>query len=233
VPDLKDEDISHSVKLLDKFIAGQVIPGERIQILTTSNISTDAVAPIVYKEVGHNNVSLYSTSLGVIEPNARGELYQVLNEVRGVLAGMSAIIATILFLVLDHTAVMAVVRRKRLTVKPEVSGWRRVVTRFTIVFTSAERQYGMVIGAVLLTAMFVLARGGIPYLPWIGVPVLGAILGLIVSGYAEKISPVSAEEVMAGESLGLSFDEIMREIVIPSGRPGLLQKLNGRKVKFK
>ncbi len=233
VPNLKDEEITHSVKLLDKFIAGQVIPGERIQILTTSNISVDAVAPVVYNQVGNNNVSLYSTALGVIEPNARGELYQVLNEVKAILAGMTAIIMTILFLVFDHTAVMTVIRRKRLAGTVKVSGWRGMVRRSAAGFTAPERQYGMVIGAVMLTAMFILAKGGIPYMPWIAVPILGAVLGFVVANYTEKISPISSEEVMAGEALGLSFDEIMREIVIPSGRPGLLQKLNQRKVKFK
>ncbi|MEN6412082.1 MAG: hypothetical protein ABFC84_04855 [Veillonellales bacterium] len=233
-PNLKDEDISNSINLMDQFIAGQVIPGQRIQILTTSNISTDAVAPIVYNQVGHNQVSLYSTALGVIEPNPRGELYQVLNEVRAILAGMTAIIATILFLALDHTAIMTIIRRKRLVNrKAGARGWRGVIGRIAAFFTAPERQYGMMMGAVLLTAMFIIARGGIPYLPWIGVPVVGGLLGLIVAGYAEKISPLSAEEVMAGESLGLSFDEIMREIVIPAARPGLLQKLNSRKVKFK
>lgn len=233
VPNLKDEEISHSLKLLDKFIAGQVIPGERIQILTTSNISVDAVTPVVYNQVGNNNVSLYSTALGVIEPNPRGELYHVLNEVKAVLAGMTAIIATILFLVFDHTAVMTVIRRRRLASTVKVTGWRGIALRCAATFTAPERQYGMATGAVMLTAMFILAKGGIPYLPWIGVPVLGAGLGLLVANYTEKISPISSEEVMAGEALGLSFDEIMREIVIPSGRPGLLQKLNQRKVKFK
>jgi len=65
------------------------------------------------------------------------------------------------------------------------------------------------------------------------VPVVGAVLGLLVACYTEKISPIAAEEVMAGEALGLSVDEVMREIVIPSGRPGLMQKLNQRKVQFK
>lgn len=232
-PNLKDEDISHSVKLLDKFIAGQVIPGQRIQILTTANIGVDAVTPIVHKAVGHSNVSLYSSALGVIEPNPRGEVMMIMQQVKAVLAGMAAIIATILFLVLDHTAIMTAIRRKRLATKVEVTGWRRVVRRFTLTFTAPERRYGMAVGAVLLTAMFVLSGGGIPYLPWIGVPVLGALLGLIVANNAEKISPISAEEVMAGEALGLSFDEIMREIVIPSGRPGLMQKLNRRQLKFK
>lgn len=233
VPNLKDEDISHSVALLDKFIAGQVIPSERIQILTTSNVSTDAIAPVVYSQVGHKNVSLYSTELGVIEPNARGEMYSVLNEVRAILSGMTAIIVTILLLALDHTAIMTVIRRSSTLKKQKTKGWRGMLTRMIRVFTATERVYGMVVGAVLLTSMFILGRGGIPYVPWIAVPFIGAVLGLLVACYTEKISPISTDEMMAGQSLGLSIDEIMREIVIPNGRPGLLQKLNQRKMKFK
>ncbi len=233
VPNLKDEEINRSVNLLDKFIAGQVIPSERIQILTTSNISTDAVAPVVYSQVGHQNVSLYSTDLGIIEPNARGELYSVLNEVRAVLSGLTAIVLTIVFLALDHTAIMTVMRRNKVSRKKQTKGWRRLLTNLVAAFTDVERVYGMVVGAILLTAMFVLGRGGIPYLPWIAVPFVGALIGLVIACYTEKISPMSSDEMMAGQSLGLSIDEIMREIVIPSGRPGLLQKLNQRKMKFK
>ncbi|WP_371372181.1 hypothetical protein [Sporomusa aerivorans] len=233
VPNLKDEEINHSINVLDKFIAGQVIPGARIQILTTSSIDISAVAPVVQKQAGHNNMSLYSTALGVIEPDPRGELYQVLTEVKSILAGMTAIIVTILLLGLDHTAVMTVIRRQRLSGKVAVTGWRRVMDRLTVSFRAPERLYGMGVGAVMLTAMFLLSHGGIPYLPWVGVPLIGAVFGLLVACYTEKISPIAAEEVMAGEALGLSVDEIMREIVIPSGRPGLMQKLNQRKVKFK
>jgi len=136
-------------------------------------------------------------------------------------------------LALDHTAIMTVMRRKRVTGKVQAHGWRSKAKGFGQAFTAPERLYGMSVGAVLLTAMFVLARGGIPYLPWVCVPLVGAVLGLIVACYTEKISPISGEEIMAGQSLGLSMDGIMREIVIPSGRPGLLQKLNQRKVKFK
>lgn len=232
-PNLKDEDISKSVQLLDKFIAGQVIPGERIQILTDGNITTDAVAPIVYREAGHNNVTLYSTALGVIEPNPRGELYRVLSEVKSILAGITAMVITVAFLLFDHTAIMSAIRRKNLTGKVKAKGWRAVPAKILVAFMAPERRYGMIIGSILLTAMFILAGGGIPYLPWIGVPILGALLGLVAAGYCEKISPIAAEEVMAGEALGMSFDEIMREIVVPAARPGLLQKLNIRKVKFR
>ncbi|MGI6092286.1 MAG: hypothetical protein ACOYD5_04710, partial [Negativicutes bacterium] len=155
------------------------------------------------------------------------------NEVQAVLAGLAAIIATLLFLALDHTAIMTVIRRRRLANRVKVTGWRGLLARITITFTAPERQYGMVIGAVMLTAIFAISGGGIPYLPWLAVPLLGALIGLIVANYTEKISPISTDEVTAGEALGLSFDEVMREIVVPSARPGLLQKLNRRKLKFR
>lgn len=233
VPNLKDEEINHSIKLLDKFIAGQVIPGARIQILTTSGIDVNAVAPLVHVQTGHNNASLYSTALGVIQPDPRAEVYQILIEVKSILAGIMAIIVTILLLGLDHTAIMTVMRRKRLSGKGRENGWWRAFQRLKNTFTAPERCYGMGVGAVMLSAMFALAGGGIPYLPWLGVPVIGAMLGFFVACYSEKINPVAEEEVMAGEALGLSTDEIMREIVIPGGRPGLMQKLNRRKLKFK
>jgi hypothetical protein len=232
-PNLRDEDISHSISLLDQFIAGQVIPGERIQILTANTVSLDAAAPVVHNQVGHTNVALYSTALGVIEPNTRNEVMQLLAQVKMILGGIMAIAITILFLALDHTAVMSSIRRKRLAGKVKKRGWRGVISRFAATFTAPERQYGMFVGAVLLTSIFMITGGGIPYLPWIGVPFVGALLGLIIAAYADKISPIAIEEVTAGEALGLSFDEIMREIVVPSGRPGLMQKLNHRKLKFK
>jgi prefoldin subunit 5 len=234
VPNLRDDEISSSIKLLDQFIAGQVIPSQRIQILTYSNVTTEFVAPVIYRIVGHNNLSLYSSALGIIEPDPRAEVMVILTQVKAILAGMVSLIALVLFLVLDHTAIMTFIRRNRLvTDRPKVKGWRRWIRGINNLFTAPECLYGMGIGALMLTVMFVLSGGGIPYVPWLGVPVLGAAIGLLVANNAEKISPLELDEVTAGESLGLSFDEVMREIVIPNGRPGLLQKLNRRKMKFK
>jgi hypothetical protein len=233
IPNMKDDEINHSVALLDKFIAGQVIPGARIQILTTNNISTEAVQPLVESEVGHSNASLYSTALGVIEPDPRGQIISVLAEVKAILAGLTAIAFTVVCLVLDHTALMTVFKRQRLAQKVKKKGVSSMIQSMILLFTAKERQYGMAIGAILLTSMFILSGGGIPYLPWLGVPVVGAFLGLVVAAYTDKMNPVSNEEILAGEALGLSFHEIMREIVIPSGRPGLWQKLNQRVMKFK
>lgn len=233
VPNLRDDEISRSINLLDQVISGQVSPSQRIQILTNGNVSSDFVAPIIYSEVGHNNISLYKSELGIVEPDPRAEVMTILMQVKAILAGMIALIAAILFLVLDHTAVMSVIRRQRSVNAVQAKGWRRFFHSLKNSLSAPECLYGMAVGAILLTSMFILAGGGIPYLPWLGVPLLGALLGLLVANNAEKISPVAVDEVTAGEALGLSFDEVMREIVIPNGRPGLLQKLNRRKMKFK
>ncbi len=232
VPNLKDEEINRSTAILDKYISGQVIPGARIQILTTSKLSADTALPIVSKQVGHANASVYSAALGVIEPDARTELFSILNEVRAIMAGMTAMIVTVLLLVLDHTAIMTVIRRKRMQKIPAAKGFKKRIAAAAAAVMAAEKQYGMAVGAIMLSAMFALAKANIPYLNFIGVPLIGALLGLIIAHYAERISPVAQEEMMAGEALGLSVDDIMREIVIPGARPGLLQKLNSRKVKF-
>lgn len=233
MPNLRDEDISHTLSVLDKFIAGQVVPAARIQIMTDKSLNTAAMAPLIYQAVGHNNVSLYTTGAGLIEPDPRMQLYQVVAEMQGILSGITALVVTVLLLILDHTAIMAALRRRRLTTKVTYRGWRGLGQRLVLTFTAPERQYGMGIGAIMLTAMFLAGHGGIPYLPWLGVPVLGALLGLLVANYAEKISPISTEEVVAGEALGLSFDQVMREIVVPNGRPGLLSRLNRRKMIFR
>lgn len=234
VPNLKDEEISQSITLLDRFIAGQVIPSQRLQILTKSGTTIDFAAPIIYNVVGHSNVSLYTSALGVIEPDPRAEVMMILAQVKAILAGLISLIAVVIFLTLDHTAIMSVIRRQRtMTQIPPAKGWRRRLHGLKNTFTAPECLYGMAIGALLLTLMFVLSGGGIPYLPWIGVPLLGAALGWLIANNAEKISPLATDEVIAGEALGMSFDEIMREIVIPNSRPGLLQYLNKRKMKFK
>jgi ABC-type spermidine/putrescine transport system permease subunit II len=96
-----------------------------------------------------------------------------------------------------------------------------------------ENVYGMVVGAILLSFIFYFSGAGIPYINWYIVPVVGMFFGLMIALITEKITPVSVEEIFAGKSLGMSFTEIMREIVIPNGRPGILERLNRRNLKFK
>lgn len=230
MPLLSDADISHSLKTLDKFIAGQVIPGERIQLLLDRRINATEATALVYEQTGQTGVSVYTTAVGIIEPNPRGEIYQLLGQIKAVLVGLSAIVMTIAFLLFDHTAVMTVIRQRRLRIRIQRRGWQRLLYRVMVSVTAPERSYGMLIGALLLTGMFSVAGGAIPYLPWFGIPLLGALFGNVAAAYTEKVNPLSPQEFMAGQALGFSFDQIMREIVLPGARPGLWQLLNSRHV---
>lgn len=234
-PKLTDEEIFQSVRLMDKVIEGQVIPGKRMQIMVDRQIWLDSVKPIIYAAVGHESIGVFESDLGVIEPNIYLQVYQVLNEVQSVLAGLTAFFITVFLLALDHTAVMSALRSRRVRRATRKRN-KRLSEKLRYALKSLfhlENVYGMAVGAGLLSAIFFLSGGGIPYVPLVAVPLIGLVIGLLMARITEKITPVSVDEMLAGESLGMTFDEIMREIVIPGGRPGLMQRLNRRTLKFK
>ena len=225
-PKISDEEIYRSVQLMDKVIEGQIIPGKRLQIMVDRGVDVQAVRPIVYQILGHENASVYETDLGVIEPNIYLQVYQVLKEVQAVLAGFTAVVMTIVFLALDHTAVMSVLRKQRRASYPKK---KNIIKKFFYV----ENIYGIIVGGILLSLTFFFSGAGIPYVKWYVIPLIGMMIGYLMARLTEKITPVSADEILAGQSLGMSFDEIMREIIIPNARPGLLQRLNRKKLSFK
>ncbi len=231
IPSMRDEDITETISMLDRLIEDRFVPNKRIQLLTTGQLTAEMASPTIYATIGHNNAAINESDLGIIEPNTYLEVYQMLYEVKRVLAGLTAMVLTALFMVLDHTAVISMMKlrhRQRFAGHNKVRAWRSIEKLWQRAYC-----YGGIVGAVLLTSIFLLAGGGIPYLSFIVVPVIGSLLGLIAARYAERISPVSEAEIMAGESLGMSDSEILEEIVIPGARPGLLMLLNRRALKFR
>lgn len=230
LPAMRDDDIDETITMLDRLIDGHLVPNKRIQLLTTRQLTAEMATPTIYEMIGHDKASINESDLGIIEPNTYLEVYRMLYEVKRVLAGASAVVLTVLFLVLDHTAVISMMklRYRQRCGRRDKRTWQKVGQLW-----QGAYGYSCGIGALLLTSIFLLAGGGVPYLPTAMMPAIGAVLGLIVAIYAERISPVSEEEIMAGESLGMSDGEILREIVIPGARPGLLQLLNRRTLKFR
>lgn len=231
LPALRDEDINETVEMLDRLIKGHLIPNKRIQLLTTGQLTAEISSPTIFDAIGHNNASINESDLGIIEPNTYLEVYQMLYEVKRVLAGLTAMVLTVLFMVLDHTAVISMMKLRH----RQLCGGRGAnrFGRRALEIWQGAYGYGAAVGALLLTSIFRLAGGGIPYLPFVVIPIIGGVLGLIIALYAERISPVSEAEIMAGESLGMSDSEILEEIVIPAARPGLLLFLNRRTLRFR
>lgn len=222
LPTLRDEEIAESIRLLDRILDESFVPNKRVQIMTRQPLDMHRAEAMVIETVGHEQVSISDSTLGVIEPNTYLEVYRMLYEIKRILAGLTAVVMTALFLILDHTAIISMMKYV----------CRRCARRGTWQWI-LPYGYGGVVGTVVFTAIFYLAGGGIPYVAFGVVPIIGAVGGLIVAGNSERISPISAEEVMAGQSLGMDSRQIAQEIVIPSGRPGLNLLLNRRNLYFR
>ena len=225
LPDLRDEEIGQSIRLINTYLGGQVIPGERIQILVRgSHLDEKELETLFRSELDNPYLHTYSTSVGMVNPDARGEIFRILKEVRSIVAGMLSIIFTLVVLVLDHATIFSTLKFLRSCEKP-------IKRRFLRIFDPLFL-LGGVVGSIILTSVYYLSRAQIPLVTLPVVLLLGFGLGVLVVVFAERFSPVHSMEVMAGQSLGLSNVQIMREVVIPPSRPGLMNLLNRWKQQF-
>ncbi len=218
LPQLKDEEITASIDLIDEYIAGRVIPGKEISLLVPARKAAGGELEKAIKQFIAEPVSLSRSQPGIIEPSFRTQLYQILGEVRMVLAAVTAVIWTIFSLLFDQTV---------------------IIISLQLLFQDANRLlavvgdlYGTAVGSLLLGSMFKLARIDLPYIPWPAVIFLGGGLGLITARAAEQITDISTAEFEAGRALGFSYPEIMRQIVIPAANPGFLKFFNQAKTYF-
>jgi len=221
LPLLRDDDIAAALRVLDKMLQGKTLPDSRVQFKVARYTDKESVRPLIAQALDRTDFGLFEAELGVIEPNIYAQAYQILSEVHSVLAALASLVAVAVFLALDHTAVAAALKWRY----GEGRGIRRLFSRGNL--------YAMAAGASLWGSIYVLSGAAIPYVPLPAVFVCGALLGLLFGMAAEKFSPLDREEILAAESLGIGFDDILREIVIPEGRPGLLARLNRFRQKFK
>lgn len=221
LPNLKDEELGRSIRLIDRYLGGQVIPGERLQFLVPAKLPVKGVLAQVRATAG-DRVSVSASPAGSLKPDLRGVLFQVLGKARSTVAGLVAIALVAAVLMLDHalliSAFTAGVRSRKLP-----SWWR----------PAAGAAYGTGVGAWLLTVVFALSGARLPFFGWPAVAGVGAGLGLLTAALARKLAPVNLGELEAGQALGLSYARMLREIVIPEGRPGLLSLLNRRELIFR
>src|SRR5690606_37764522 len=100
-----------SVRLVDNYIAGQVIPGERIQILVEKGpVDTEAVEPLIRSRLQNQYLNVYSIAAGTVNPDTRTEVFRILKEVRATIAGILSIVLVGVFLILDHATIFSTLK---------------------------------------------------------------------------------------------------------------------------
>lgn len=241
LPKLRDEEIGRTISLLDKYLGGPTNSGSKIRLFVHSGYSKKEVLQTVQKFFGSDRVGLHTLPAAEIESDVRNELTRLLQEVKGVIAAITVIILGVLFFLLDQTPVMAVFHYLDL-VAPYPSGgqpgdghkiWSKLGLSDRLQRKVFPWVYALLLGSLWSWLTFRFSGAHIPYLNDLYFLPIGGLLGLFFLVTANRFHQLNLDEVIAGTSLGLSFTVIMREIVIPAGRPGLLQLLNRRKMVMK
>ncbi|MFP4017485.1 MAG: hypothetical protein ACLFUI_10685 [Halanaerobiales bacterium] len=211
LPDLREEEIIETLNLIDSYIAGQVIPGDQIQLLFEGNYNSKKVIEEIKTVIQNPAVTYMEMDAGLLQPNPRGEVFNVLRQVKAVISIIIAFIFTAFLLIMDQSLIISVLRLNN----------RRGYF------------YGFLSGGLIFSMICMISQIEFPYLNLQTEFIIGGITGLLVTLLSGMLNPVNREEWEAGVALGFSPGEIMHEIIIPSGKPGLLYLLNYRKMIFK
>ncbi len=211
LPDLKEQEIVETLNLIDSYIAGEVIPGDQIQLLIEGNYNNKQVTDKVKTVIQNPAVTYMEMDSGLLQPNPRGEIFNILSQVKAVISMIIAFIFTVFIMIMDQSLIISVLKLNN----------------------GHGYLYGFFSGGFIFSMICLISQLQFPYLNLQIEFIIGGILGVLITLLSAMLNPVNREEWEAGVALGFSPAEIMHEIIIPSGKPGLLYLLNYPKVIFK
>ena len=197
LPNLEDEEIGQSIRLINTYLGDRSSQGA-VQILVhDGSVDEKDVERILQVELDNPYLHTYSTSVGMINPDARSEIFRILKEVRAIVAGMLAVIYTGVILILDHATIFSTLKYIRAMRRPVTNRWFRLADPIKI--------FGGSLGSLILYTVYQLSKAQIPMVTPSAIAVCGFVIGLLVVVFAERFSPVHSQEIMAGQALGLSM----------------------------
>ena len=210
---MEEDEIVENINLIDSYIAGQVIPGDQLQFLIKGEYDNKEKLEEIKGIINNPAVTFIEMDAGVLQPNTRSEIFNILSQVRAVVTSIIAFIFTLLIMIMDQTLIINFMRLKR----GKLHGYL----------------YGFLSGGIIFSIICVLSQIEFPYLQFQTEFVTGGVLGLLIALLSNMLNPVNKEEWEAAKALGYSPAEIMHQVIIPSGKPGLLYLLNYPKVIFR
>ena len=85
--------------------------GDRVQLVISGDLPEESVKQVVRRELKEQKPVVTVSSLGTIQPGVRTQVLQVAGEVRATIAALAALVLTVLILLLDHSAIMTVLKK--------------------------------------------------------------------------------------------------------------------------
>lgn len=228
LPDLRDEEIGRSITVIDQYVGDQAFTGEKSQILTDQKLPMKTVNATVESVLG-KEATVVALPVGALQPDFRGEVFRLLGQVRTSIAALLALVLGVAVFLLDQALVLSAMRREF----DRTAGRRRGFAGRMLRMLESPHLYGAVVGAVWFPLTFAASGAALPVVGLWGAAIIGLAVGSFFAATCDRFNSVNTDEMLAGEALGLPFEVVMREIVIPSGRPGLLMWLNRRRLIMK
>lgn len=225
MPSLDDEAMIDALRRYDRYVGDRAGWGTTMELLVPAEVSPEGVARRVAEAAGVAPL-VASFEAGLLNPNPRASVLHILAQVRQTVAGIVALAAAAFALWADGATLLQAGRL--LDRLPGAFRTRRRPSgrRGPVRERAAALGWGAVLGLVLVAGMYRLAGGGIAGVSDGAIAALGALMGAATAALAGRISPVKEEELIAGAACGLTPAHIMREVVVPEGRPGFLMLVN-------
>lgn len=215
LPSVDPETGRRIAAVLDALVHAGETAGDRVLILARNVTDQDLLRSEGAAVLG-DSAALYVQQGGVVQPDARTAVLQLLTGARRVVTLLVALLAFAIVFLFDVTALLSFARRAA-----EVNGESRA--RATVEASA----WGGLVGAVVLGATVWLALGvegaggAAAALPAAGA-LAGALLGALLALACDRLGPVDPNQYLSALSLGIAAPDILREVIIPAGRPGLL-----------
>lgn len=222
---LSEPDLNAAMEALEQLVPSAESGPGRLELLVDEAVPPDVMERAVHEALQVGGAPdgdvprVFVAAPGVVNPNPRAMVANLLVDVRRTIAGLLAFLIAAFALVFDHAGVFAALKQ------------------FDVPRAKA-RTLAAAVGALLFGTTYALAGAGMPTLGAgsvadIGVMTgVGALIGLLTLRLSPRLSPVDGAEILAGRSLGLNEGQVMREIVIPAGRPGVLTFINRHRRRF-
>lgn len=186
----------------------------RIELLASGNVDEPQVRAAIAEAAAPGQAMILPA--GRVEFDARTALMHLVRRAQGLLALALGLLVTVFFFVFDAATVLSFVAACHRLAGSWGLGARAALAASGGAWWGALWCASVALGGVHDPALLAAAGVG------------GALCGALFSQVAPRLSPVDVNQVEAALSVGLAQPDIVREVVIPGARPGLLMWLNHR-----
>jgi len=219
LPAFTDEDINNAINLLDTYVKNEPFE-ENIQFLIKSenNLDQQLLDNKFQTEFGDTVDYICLMEVGMVQSGVRGEIDKLLANVKSLVAYIMTAIFMVYIMLFDHAQLMAF--SVSLMTNDIKYKWQQMISySFTMSFF-------IVFGIFLIVQTCI---GEVKAIYFLMIGVLAAIIAVLCCRNFAKIDICEMEACYA---FGIRQTDIVREVVIPSGKPGILSAINRRRLRF-